>query len=124
MAAPEPCGPVSVYLQDSINRQNSAYCSGLLVQASPEQAIPFMPQLLTALHNLFRPDEAAGAQDNAVGAVGRIMTAVPQALPLDQVLPVLLGALPLKVSAGLSCIAWFVCRDCLSLSMWVEKALL
>eukprot|EP00878_Enallax_costatus_P019883 GHUV01020993.1.p1 GENE.GHUV01020993.1~~GHUV01020993.1.p1 ORF type:complete len:804 (+),score=291.15 GHUV01020993.1:1449-3860(+) len=81
---------------DDINRQNAAYCSGLLVQASPEQATPFMPQLLTALHNMFRPEEAAGAQDNAVGAVGRIMTAVPQALPLGQVLPVLLGAMPLK----------------------------
>lgn len=87
-------------LQDDINRQNAAYCSGLLVQASPEDATQFMPQLLTALHNMFRSDEAAGAQDNAVGAVGRIMTAVPEALPLGQVLPVLLSAMPLKVGGG------------------------
>lgn len=84
-------------LQDDINRQNAAYCSGLLVEASPQHAAPHMPQLLAALHNMFRAEEAAGAQDNAVGAVGRIMTALPQALPLQQVLPVLLGALPLKV---------------------------
>lgn len=89
--------PSLAVLQDDINRQNAAYCSGLLVQASPEQATPYVPQLLTALHNMFRPEEAAGAQDNAVGAVGRIMIAVPQLLPLGQVLPVLLGAMPLKV---------------------------
>jgi hypothetical protein len=85
------------YVQDDINRQNAAYCSGLLVQASPEQATPFLPQLLAALHTLFRADEAAGARDNAVGAVGRIMLTVPQALPLGQVLPVYLGGLPLQV---------------------------
>jgi hypothetical protein len=54
--------------------------------------------LLAALHNMFRPEEAAGARDNAVGAVGRILSSLPQgSLPLGQVLPVLLGALPLKV---------------------------
>jgi hypothetical protein len=84
-------------MQDDINRQNAAYCTGLLVQASPDQAAPFLPQVLAALHTLFRADEAAGARDNAVGAVGRIMLAVPQALPLGQVLPVYLGGLPLQV---------------------------
>lgn len=85
---------------DDINRQNAAYCAGLLVQASPEQAGPFLPQVLTALHTFFRGDEASGARDNATGAVGRIMLAVPQALPLGQVLPVYLGALPLQVGGS------------------------
>lgn len=67
------------------------------MQANPQQASPYLPQVLSALHTLFRADEAAGARDNAVGAVGRIMLAVPQALPLAQVLPVFLGALPLQV---------------------------
>lgn len=57
-----------------------------------------MPQLLAGLHTMFREDEAAGARDNAVGAVGRIMMALPHALPLAQVLPVYLGGLPLQVS--------------------------
>lgn len=87
-------------VQDDINRQNAAYCTGLLVQASPEQAGPFLPQLLSGLHTMFRADEAPGARDNAVGAVGRIMLAVPQALPLGQVLPVYLGGLPLQVRTG------------------------
>lgn len=89
----------ALLLQDDINRQNAAYCTGLLVQSSPAQAGPFLPQVLAALHTLFRADEAAGARDNAVGAVGRIMLAVPQALPLGQVLPVYLGGLPLQVRA-------------------------
>lgn len=90
-----------LWLQDDINRQNAAFCCGLLVEANPEQAAPFLHQLLTALHNMFRPDEAAGARDNAVGAVGRILCALPYgALPLQQVLPVLLGALPLQVGRG------------------------
>lgn len=91
-------------MQDDINRQNAAYCTGLLVQASPEQAGPFLPQVLAALHTLFSADEAAGARDNAVGAVGRIMLAVPQALPLGQVLPVYLGGLPLQVRAAGLCV--------------------
>ncbi|KAF8069426.1 IPO4 [Scenedesmus sp. PABB004] len=81
---------------DAINRQNAAYCAGLLVAAAPQAAAPFVQQLLAALHGLFGGDEAAGARDNAVGAVGRILAALPGALPLGQVLPVLLGALPLK----------------------------
>lgn len=89
--------PLLLLLQDAINRQNAAYSAGLLVQASPEQAGPFLPQLLAGLHMLFRADEEAGARDNAVGAVGRIMLAAPQAVPLGQVLPVYLGGLPLQV---------------------------
>lgn len=94
--------------QDDINRQNAAYCTGLLVQANPEQASPFLPQLLSGLHTFFRADEAAGARDNAAGAVGRIMLAVPQALPLGQVLPVFLGALPLQVG-NCACILLMLC---------------
>jgi len=51
---------------------------------------------------MFGPEEAVGAQDNAVGAVGRIMTALPHVLPLQQVLPVFLRALPLKVRTVLA----------------------
>ncbi|WIA30405.1 hypothetical protein OEZ86_000490 [Tetradesmus obliquus] len=83
--------------EDDINRQNAAFCAGLLVEASPEKAAQQVMPLLAALHNMFRPEEAAGARDNAVGAVGRILSSSPPgALPLGQVLPVLLGALPLK----------------------------
>lgn len=90
-----------------MNRQNAAYCTGLLVQAGPEAAGPFMPQLLPALHHLFREQEAPGARDNAVGAVGRILSSMPQALPpLGQVLPVFLAALPLQVRV------WACARVC------------
>jgi hypothetical protein len=76
-----------------------------------------------ALHPLFAADEEAGVRDNALGAVGRLLTAPLQPslpppgpaasapeplgrpassagcaglLPLESVLPVFLGALPLR----------------------------
>lgn len=48
-----------------------------------------MPQ---ALHPLFGEGENAGTRDNACSAVCRMLTSAGDVLPLDQVLPVLMGA--------------------------------
>ncbi|GFH07075.1 importin, partial [Haematococcus lacustris] len=64
---------------------------------------PYVSQLLQALHPLFGPKEAAGTRDNAAGCVGRLLLAAPPAQPLvpvDAVLPVLLGALPPSEDLG------------------------
>jgi hypothetical protein len=58
-----------------------------------------VPALLQALHPLFRPEEEPGARDNAAGAVGRMLLALGGALPVEQIVPVLVGALPLQVRA-------------------------
>lgn len=52
--------------------------------------------ILSALHPLFQDQVLANATDNATGAVARLILAHPDAMPLDQVLPVFVGALPLK----------------------------
>lgn len=82
--------------QDAINRQNAAFAVGMIAHTCPQQAAPHAPALLTALHGLFRADEEPGARDNAAGAVGRMLLAMGGALPIEQIAPVLAGALPLQ----------------------------
>lgn len=53
--------------------------------------------MLRALYPLFSDSEPDNAvRDNAAGAVARMIMVQPQSVPLNQVLPVFLKALPLK----------------------------
>ncbi|KAL3153296.1 hypothetical protein ABBQ38_011641 [Trebouxia sp. C0009 RCD-2024] len=81
---------------DPGNRRNAAYCAGVVCHHCPHQMQNHIGQLLQALHPLIQDSEHAATQDNAAGAVGRMLSSMPAQLPLDQVLPVLLTALPLK----------------------------
>lgn len=79
------------------NRRNAAYLGGLLCQHGSAVAVNHYPKFLMALHPLFSPSETNdGVRDNAAGAVARMIAARPEAVPLAQVLPVLLSSLPLK----------------------------
>lgn len=51
---------------------------------------------MQALQPLFSADEEDGPRDNAAGAVARLLSVAAPSLPLDAILPVLIGALPLK----------------------------
>ncbi|KAI6167404.1 ARM repeat-containing protein [Pisolithus thermaeus] len=71
-------------------QSNAAFAVGLLY-----------PLLLTALRPIFdvpadAPASRLNAKDNAAGAVSRLIVRNTAAVPLDQVLPVLIAALPLK----------------------------
>lgn len=86
----------------------------MICHTCPQQAAPHAQALLQALHGLFRADEEPGARDNAAGAVGRMLLAMggagagagaggsaaaaatAAALPVEQIVPVLAGALPLQ----------------------------
>eukprot|EP00899_Mesostigma_viride_P014208 jgi/Mesvir1/22789/Mv14177-RA.1 len=81
---------------ESSNRRNAAFCLGVLCEQCPDHAAKLCPQLLQKLHPLFFSSEEGGVRDNAVSAVCRMMMACPQQIPLAQVLPVLLDALPLE----------------------------
>ena len=64
-----------------------------------ESMVPYYLELLQALHPLFSltsKGTEGGVVDNAAAAVARMIMAVPAAVPMEQVLPVLLSALPLK----------------------------
>jgi hypothetical protein len=80
---------------------NAAFAVGMLVENSTtDLSLQFQP-LLGALHPLFVvPADASAprqaARDNAVGAVGRLIVRNSSATPLDKVLPLFIGALPLK----------------------------
>ncbi|KAJ2934827.1 hypothetical protein H1R20_g2288, partial [Candolleomyces eurysporus] len=80
---------------------NAAFATGLLVENSDiDLSGQYMP-ILSALQPLFNVDDSSpsprlNAKDNAAGAVARMIVRNVNALPLDQVLPIFINALPLK----------------------------
>ncbi|GAB4847836.1 hypothetical protein Ancab_026896 [Ancistrocladus abbreviatus] len=82
---------------DATNRRNAAFCIGELCKNGGEAALKFYGDILRGLSPLFgesEPDDAV--RDNAAGAVARMIMVHPEAIPLNQVLPVFLKVLPLK----------------------------
>ncbi|KAF7423065.1 hypothetical protein PC9H_010259 [Pleurotus ostreatus] len=80
---------------------NAAFAAGLLIESSDIDLSQQHLHLLGALQPLFvlAPDAPAGklnARDNAAGAIGRTIIRNTAAIPLGQVLPVFIDALPLK----------------------------
>lgn len=80
---------------------NAAFAIGILIEYSEANLTAHLGPILQALHPLFvvlpnAPAPRLNAKDNAAGAVARIIIRYSNAIPLDQVLPVFLGALPLK----------------------------
>jgi HEAT repeat protein len=80
---------------------NAAFATGLLIEHSTIDISQHLGHILQTLHPLFiiPPDPTTArqnAKDNAAGAVGRIIIRYAAFIPLEQVLPIFLGALPLK----------------------------
>ena len=80
---------------------NACFAAGLLVEHSEMDLSQQYLPLLSAFRPIFNvaPDATPAkfnARDNAVGAVSRLIKRNVAAVPLDQVLPVLLDAMPLK----------------------------
>ena len=79
--------------------QNVPFCrvvASLLSAAALHQ----MQQMLTALQPRLDPSEDPSVRDNAIGALGRLVMAFGSALPLPQILPAIIGSLPLKADGG------------------------
>lgn len=85
-------------------KRNAAFCAGVCCEHLGEQITGDYPAILQALSPLFSMNVAAGTGseataacvDNAAAAIARMIMAVPTAVPLPQVLPAMLGVLPLK----------------------------
>ncbi|KAF9432577.1 hypothetical protein BGZ76_010601 [Entomortierella beljakovae] len=77
-------------------RSNGAFAIGALCQNTTVDVSSQYNALLTALFPLFQGQSLPNVTDNASGTVARMIMKHPNAVPLDQVLPVLLEALPLK----------------------------
>ncbi|BGP41297.1 hypothetical protein JCM10449v2_005274 [Rhodotorula kratochvilovae] len=82
-------------------QSNAAFAIGSLVFHSQTDLSSQYLTVLGALHPLFAlPDDGQSkhenAKDNACGAIARLIVKNPAAVPLDQVIPVFLQALPLR----------------------------
>lgn len=82
-------------------RSNAAFASGVLVEHSEADLSGQYMALLGALLPFFQaPEHSApsvyNARDNGAGAVSRMITKNAGALPLDQILPLILSVLPLQ----------------------------
>ncbi|PFH51906.1 hypothetical protein AMATHDRAFT_58124 [Amanita thiersii Skay4041] len=80
---------------------NAAFAIGLLVENTEVDLSGQYHNILTALRPLFgvtsdSPVARLNAKDNAAGAVARMIARNFTAVPLDQVMPVFIGALPLQ----------------------------
>jgi len=87
--------------EDPEVNSNAAFSSGLLIEFSEMDLSAQYLAILAALRPFFTvPDDAPtprfNARDNAAGAVARMIVKNTSAVPLDQVLPVFIGVLPLK----------------------------
>lgn len=82
---------------DSEAKSNAAYGIGLLQQGSrkDKEILKAFPTILSRLEPLLQMDEAR-AKDNAAGCVSRMIMRHPSHVPVQHVLPALLGILPLK----------------------------
>lgn len=82
---------------DATNRRNAAFCAGEICKNGGAAALKYYGDILRSLHNLFSNSESDDAvRDNAAGAIARMIMVQPQSIPLNQVLPVFIKALPLK----------------------------
>eukprot|EP00842_Homolaphlyctis_polyrhiza_P003319 jgi/Hompol1/3989/HPOL_006868-RA len=77
-------------------RSNGAFAVGVLVENSTSDLSSHYSQILQLLRPLFSHDAQSNITDNACGAVARLILKHPAAVPLEQVLPVLLEHLPIK----------------------------
>ena len=85
---------------DNVKR-NAAFCAGVCCEGLGDSITTTYPQILQAISPLFAldantSDSSAAAIDNAAAAVSRMIMTSPANVPMEQVLPVVLKALPLK----------------------------
>ncbi|ONK65428.1 uncharacterized protein A4U43_C07F37020 [Asparagus officinalis] len=82
---------------EATNRRNAAFCAGEICKNGGTATLKYYGDILRALYPLFGDSEPDFAvRDNAAGAIARMIMVQPQAIPLNQVLPVFLKSLPLK----------------------------
>jgi len=83
--------------EDPETKSNAAYATGLLVFHSGDSAtyLPSFDTILTKLEPLLRTQHAR-TLDNACGCVSRMIMAHQDKVPVDEIMPIIVGQLPLK----------------------------
>ncbi|KAI9502585.1 hypothetical protein GGI25_003733 [Coemansia spiralis] len=78
-------------------RSNGAYGVGALIESATIDASPYFSDVLKALYPLIRStDNPNNVRDNAVGCVARLILENADAVPLADVVPVWISALPIR----------------------------
>ncbi|KAG0238706.1 hypothetical protein BGW42_002572 [Actinomortierella wolfii] len=77
-------------------RSNAAFAMGALCENTTLNISSQYPNILTALYPLFQNQPLPNVTDNACGAVARMIMRHPESVPLEQVMPTFVAALPLK----------------------------
>ncbi|KAM3079655.1 hypothetical protein ACMFMG_006068 [Clarireedia jacksonii] len=82
---------------DAETKSNAAYGTGVLIYHSQDSAtyLPSYNTILQKLEPLLQTNHARSI-DNACGCVARMIMAHPDAVPLNDILPVMVNLLPLK----------------------------
>jgi len=96
-----PCILAGLADEDDNVKRNAAFCSGICAEHLRDRIAADFPAMLQQIGPIFslhaeHSDATAACVDNAAAAVARMIMAVPAAVPMSQVLPVMLKALPLK----------------------------
>jgi len=82
---------------DPETRNNAIFFCGVCLFHGGNDGLKYYNQALVLLADLFSDTSLPNILDNSCGAICRLILANPTAVPLHQVLPVLLKALPLKI---------------------------
>nr|XP_020666139.1 importin-4 [Pogona vitticeps] len=82
--------------EDMEVRSNAVFGLGVLAEHGGGAMHEHYPKLLGLLSNLISQEQRGRVTDNVCGAVARMVMANPGGVPIGQVFPVLLHALPLK----------------------------
>ncbi|KAJ2242478.1 hypothetical protein GGI13_006946 [Coemansia sp. RSA 455] len=78
-------------------RSNGAFGVGALIESATIDASPYFGDVLKALYPLIkRSDNSNNIKDNAAGCVARLILENADAVPLSDVLPAWIGALPIR----------------------------
>ncbi|XP_039193981.1 importin-4 isoform X2 [Crotalus tigris] len=82
--------------EDQEVRSNAVFGLGVLAEHGKEAMYEHYPKILALLSNLIAQERNNRVTDNVCGAVARMLMTNPSGMPVEQVFPVLLHALPLR----------------------------
>jgi len=92
------CMDLLVKISDKSMKHNACYCAGLLVQYGGASVHQFFEKLCAVLSQTMTldPIKYETVLDNACGSLARMINVAPNLVPVDQVIPAILGLLPLR----------------------------
>lgn len=83
-------------LNEEIVNRNTAYALGKFCEVGKETIAPYYQDIMKALKQIFDTATLEDTKDNAVAAIARMTYTQPAKMPLNLVVPTIMGALPFK----------------------------